>query len=328
MFSPHPITTTALALVVAAVAMAQEPCSDEQLVFRAFPEANSYSRIVRDVRMEARRAIEQQLPFKVHFQELGEHALLVAFRAQKPVGLVYVRSEEAEWGLTEIAWYLTLDLRVIDFEFRRGRSPHLEALRNSQWRRDLIGRDFDGLTELVRRGDAALTGAPRGAERLARTLLRSATKAIVVTRTVWAEETAKLADQALGYEVFPAAARFTRRAGSIELDLDGEKRDVPVKSVVAYDAQRNVLGVLLWTDLTIEDRACRLRWVLDADLTILRVTPTDRDTARLRSACAALTGRSLTGQPTSGEQGSDLLTPYVRGLGAIANDLLYHRGLR
>src|SRR5690606_19331375 len=95
----------------------------------------------------------------------------------------------------------------------------------------------DGLRDFV----------PEGARSFARTVLRSSAKALIVTETVWPEEVAKLHDQALGYATFPAAARFTRRTGSFELDGAERWRHVDVKAIHAYDASGTLLGSILST---------------------------------------------------------------------------------
>src|SRR5690606_35046166 len=56
----------------------------ERVVFEAFPEADAYRGIKREVKQHHRRQIEAKLPFKVHFNELGKHQLIVAFRGRRP----------------------------------------------------------------------------------------------------------------------------------------------------------------------------------------------------------------------------------------------------
>lgn len=121
----------------------------ELIVFRAFPEADAYSGIKRDFTQSQRLAIEQQLPFKVHFNDLGKHDLLVTFRGRRPVGLVYCRSEEAEWGLTELAWHMTLGQRVVGFKFLRGRNRHIKSLELSSLATDLGGAGFPQVAKLL-----------------------------------------------------------------------------------------------------------------------------------------------------------------------------------
>lgn len=300
----------------ATVARPATPTAVEELVFRAFPEADAYSSIVRDVKQEAREAIERRMPFKLHFQELGQHTLLVAFRGRKPIGLVYLRSEESQWGLTEIAWSLSLDLRVLGFEVVRGRGPHFAALAGSAFPRLLAGRDFDGVVELVAKGEAGLAAVvPEAARPLAVTILRSSAKALVVTGTVWPEEVAKLHDQAIGYEVFPGASRFTRRTGAFSVEgATGDQR-ADVKAIHAYDAGGALLGSVLRTETGAGDARIVVRWVVDRAQVVVQARLLRPEQNReLRAACTQLEGSPL-GAPR------DLANPLAaiaRGLGVVA----------
>ena len=177
-------------------------------VFRAFPHATSYKMIERKVDQHARREVEKNLPFKVHFNELGLHALYVPFRGLSPIGLLYVRTEDGGWGFSEISWSLTLDLRIVDFRFIRARSPHRFALLRSPFSRSLAGLGYEDLTKLLDKDGKLVVKPnqiPRGSEKLAGALVRSAMKTILVTRTVWREELVKLQDSALGFETFEGA---------------------------------------------------------------------------------------------------------------------------
>jgi hypothetical protein len=121
----------------------------QRVVFGAFPEADAYRGIKRSVSQPHRRAIEKKLPFKVHFNELGEHELLVAFRGRRPVGVVYCRTEEADWGLAVIAWHISLDQRIVGFEFLRGRNRNIKDLEQSQIATDLRGCSFAQIAQLT-----------------------------------------------------------------------------------------------------------------------------------------------------------------------------------
>ena len=165
----------------------------ELVVFRAYPESDGYSSIVRDVGPSHRKAVERRLPFKVHFNELGQHNLLVAFRGRRPVGLVYQRTEESDWGLVDIAWHVSLDLRVYGFEVTRGLGRDAKEIADSVFAEKLAGSTFDEVcARLAAQQEAMAKGPSAPSEHLARTVLRSAAKALAVTSTVWDREIEKL----------------------------------------------------------------------------------------------------------------------------------------
>lgn len=288
------LTLTSVALSARVPSQSANELSDAaRSVFLAFPQATSFRAIVRDVDLQARIAVEKGLPFKVHFNELGAHSLYVPFRKLEPVGLLYVRTEDGGWGFTEVSWSLSLDLRVLGFRFLRCRSPHRAALQRSPFARSLIGRGFEQLGELLgrdgrlccRRGDI-----PAGSEELARALVRSAMKTILVTRTVWRRELRKLRDLALGLQAFPAAQRV------LPMALGAMHRDSHLRAVHAvtvFGTADARLGVAVASELHAATTT-ELRWTLTKDLRVIRVTVVGaRCPAALRVACSELAGRRL-----------------------------------
>ncbi|MEZ6038374.1 MAG: hypothetical protein R3F29_12900 [Planctomycetota bacterium] len=273
----------------------------ERVVFAAFPEADAFRCIGRDVDQAARRIVEGRLPFKVHFNELGEHRLLVAFRGRRPVGLVYRRVEESEWGLMEIAWHMTLDQRVVGLDFVRGRNAHITTMLRTAFAHDMVGKDLVGLRAMldaVERDAAANADESRrgdgGLAALQRTTLRSALKALTVTDVVWRDEVGKLADQATGFDLFPAAARFVRRSTTFDLSSDDGRRAVDVKAVFAYDVAGTELGCVAWTSCLDAGKPIELRWVVDRDHRAVGLTAThEAPTLELRKGCSVMLGRPL-----------------------------------
>jgi hypothetical protein len=287
----------------------------EAMVFQAFPEAGSCRRIVRDVDRKARTAIEHQLPFKVHFDELGPHTLFVAFRGRQPIGLLYLRSEEGEWGLTDIAWALSLDLRVLAFRFQRGRSRHLQDLEASAFASNLVGLDFAGVSGLITAPtDADRARVPPGAEQLATTVLRSCAKALLVIDTVWREEIQKLQDLGMGFDAFPTAEHFHRKV----VQLDAPNCDpalAKIANVVRATSKHDLrLGAVVRTESAGSSDRLVLRWIVDADLQVVKIQPSGAwpDEA-LRIACKELEGHRLA-LPPAGARG---LRPVARQLGEV-----------
>ncbi|MFN3244082.1 MAG: hypothetical protein ACE37K_21425 [Planctomycetota bacterium] len=314
------------ALVATATALpAQSKREREQMqriVFRAFPEADAYRCIERDVGLEARARIERLLPFKVHFDELGEHTLLVAFRGRRPVGLVYRRTEEADWGLTEVAWHVTLDRRIVGFRYLRGRNRNIKSLERGRFADDLTSADFQDLVKLLARH----RGEPRKADlgALERTTLRSAAKTLAVLDTVWRDDIEKLHDRATGFDLFPAAARFTSRTAPVELDRGGVHQTLQTRVLYAYDSGNTFLGCVAWTEGTRDIERHALRWALDRNLRIQSLRPVreHRDVA-LRKACNQLQGRPLS-EPCA----ESALAPLSRSLGSALPELQRRRARR
>lgn len=299
--------------------MQRKQAKIERIVFRAFPEADAYSGIQRDITQPQRLAIEQQLPFKVHFNDLGKHELLVAFRGRRPVGLVYCRSEEAEWGLTKLAWHITLDQRVVGFKFLRGRNRNIKSLERSRLATDLGGAGFPQVAKLLathtkkdhKKRDASLVS-------IERTTLRSAAKVLVVLETVWHDQIETLSDQANGFDLFPTAARFTRRTTAVKLDHGGNKQDVQVKVLYAYASDNMFLGCVVWTTGSEGIEKHSLRWAIDRNMRVLVTQPTeDHRKVALRKACSQLKGRKLSEQPTTQLP----LSALAAALGIVVPDL-------
>ena len=276
-----------------------ETAAADAMVYQAFPAADSYRRIVRGVDQAARTAIEKQLSFKVHFDELGPHTLFVAFRGRKPVGLLYLRHEEAEWGLAEISWALTLDLRVVSFQFKRGRSLQQRELESSGFQGQLVGANLGEIEKLLAgERNTAMGQVPNGAEELARMVLRSGAKALLVTDTVWRDEIAKLQDLGMGFDAFPTAERFHRRVMQFELAADGDKQSVSAHVVHATGKGNSQLGAVVRTESKVGEETMVLRWVIDGSHRILDIVPARSwPNDDLRLACSELEGQLLGSLP-------------------------------
>ncbi|MFN7672499.1 MAG: hypothetical protein ACK5S5_18945 [Planctomycetota bacterium] len=307
------------ALAAPAAAASAPAAGVEAMVFRAYPESDGYSRIERDVGPSHRRLIERRLPFKVHFNELGKHGLLVAFRSRRPVGLLYERSEESDWGLVEIAWHVTLDLRIAGFEIVRGLGRDAKDLPESPFADQLAGASFDEVVAQLAALDESTRLAPATPRQsFTRTVLRSAAKALAVTTAVWDREIEKLHDQAEGFDLFPAAARFVRRTTRFELDATAGGHAFDVKVLYAYDFGNTLLGHVIWSQPRGDEGGCALRWVVDRERRVIVVRPAGpvRESAHIED-WSRLSGRPLAApgdvEPT--------LAGLAQGLGTLASRL-------
>ncbi len=262
----------------------------QQSVFAAFPQADGYQVIVREVDDNARRAIEQRLPFRVHYSELGAHAMYVAVRGRLPLGLLYARDEESPYGLTAVEWALTLDGRLAGLKLRRTRSNHWYALERSGFTRLLVGMSRPQLEPLLTPAGGLADGAfavPAGTEALAAALVRSALKTMAVLDVVWAGETAKLHDLAVGRQQFPNARRIQRiwprpagRPGPPLPAADGPVVEVAL-ALRVLGAESRTLGWVI--DVRTPHEPQPLRWTLDAEAVVTAAETSPSAAAPLRA---------------------------------------------
>ena len=147
-----------------------------RVLYEVYPDADGHRSIIRTVTVEDRAAIAKVLPFTIHFDELGRHTLYITVQEGLPLGVLHVRSERGRYGLSEIAWSLTLDGQITDVAFQRCRDAKLRAALNDQLRTKLIGADVPMLLRLL--DDEDLSDE-------ARVLIRSAAKTATVTLIVW-----------------------------------------------------------------------------------------------------------------------------------------------
>lgn len=211
-----------------------------------YPDADAHQSVVRTIGPEVRDEIAGSLPFTLHFNELGKHTLYLVLRENQPLGFIHARTEPGRWGLVEIVWALTPDLRIRDFRFQRCRAPSCSSLSDAAFVRQLAGRDIDGLLELLTpEGDALRSNGlqvPDGAEELALAVVRSAAKTIAVTRSAWPDSVSYIQARRIAWQRFrvaitlePVAQAYPAEALS-ELDraLAGGRTAVRRDTVSAY----------------------------------------------------------------------------------------------
>ena len=151
-------------------------------IYGLFPEADAYRSNVQTVGRSARDAVIEELPFKLHFNELGRHTLYVALKDQETIGFVHARSELGEWGITEYAWGIDPDGRIADVRVQRSRDPYVRKANIENLRALVRGRNLEELkAELLRFDNKPLEKG----------VISSAMKTLVITRVVWEEETTK-----------------------------------------------------------------------------------------------------------------------------------------
>jgi hypothetical protein len=160
---------------------------------RLFPESTSLETFTDEVTAEHRAEVKQELNFTLHQAELGLHTLYAVFKgegaAKEHIGYLHVRSEEGEWGLIEITWALTPDLKVRDFIFQRCREAARKEVQTPAFKNVLQNKEREALRALLTADGGALSAPVKDlsdeAQPLAYRLIRSALKTIAVTRAVW-----------------------------------------------------------------------------------------------------------------------------------------------
>jgi hypothetical protein len=188
------ITVLAAAALYAPQASAVAYCAlrdPAAAIQQLFPGRTTYRTFVETIGRNIRPTLATKLPFDIHFDEFGRHSFYAIFRDERPEGFVQARSELGQWGLAEIVWALDLDLKILDFVFQRNRDPAARYVEASDFKDILRGRGVDELAALlaqVELGQPAELGLPEKAVPLARTVIESAMKVIVVTGTVWEED--------------------------------------------------------------------------------------------------------------------------------------------
>ena len=179
----------AVSPVWAAYCSLRDPVS---AIHTLFPEANQHRSIVSAIGNEERNQIAERLPFTLHFNELGRHTLFVAQQGEAPLGFVHARSESSEWGLIEIAWGITLDLKIEGFYFQRCRSSKCNDELLQSLSADLKGKGLDEIRMLLSPDGGELVASTVSKynknRRLVLSIIRSALKTVATTEYGWAED--------------------------------------------------------------------------------------------------------------------------------------------
>ena len=165
-------------------------------IYSMYSEATNYRSVVKEVNAQTRNLLSADLPFSLHDNELGEHTLYVPMAGKTPLGIVHVRSEISEWGLVEIAWALTPNLKITDFRLQRCRGASCNAVLEKGLLQQLKGKGQDELAELLAgdlyRISEDLPSLNEAEHRLVNTIVQSAIKTIAVTGYEWPETVSEL----------------------------------------------------------------------------------------------------------------------------------------
>ena len=268
----------------------------ERSVFASFPEADGYRVIVRPVGKEVRAEVQERIPFSIHFNELGNHAVYAALRGRRPLGLIHARTEEGKWGLIEIEWALDLDLVIRDFKLHRCRSRYREAVEQSEFAKSLIGRDVRQLSRLIDdkgRVNPKAGAIPPGGERLAETVIKSAIKTLILTDSAWRSDIARLRDLDLGLRAFPEGT-IRRLLPPKEAVLRSTSKIRSLRALLVRDDRGRRLGRVLSTQVAFGSGTMEVEWILDTDGRVRQIdAPRGWPDARTRLEFKRLEGRRV-----------------------------------
>ena len=135
-----------------------------------------------------RAVLDAQLP-GVHFSEFGTHTLYVVFKDFEVIGYVHARTEKGDWGLDELIWALSPELRVNEMRYQRSRSAGRVLVDSPEFLDWLSGRDLGQMVALLTPEGTSLRERPafipEEYEATAVTVVRSAVKTLVITDHVW-----------------------------------------------------------------------------------------------------------------------------------------------
>lgn len=156
-----------------------------------FGTSVTYRSYVESVTEEHRQQVQNQIPFRLHRSEIGQHTLFMVFDGMRPVGFVQARSELTEWGLMEIAWAIELDMTIKDFFFQRCRSPICKSPDIEDLKSTLIGKSVSELAALLDKdGNLIYTAGsyPEQLAPLAQLIVQSAMKTLTLSQIAWSED--------------------------------------------------------------------------------------------------------------------------------------------
>lgn len=243
-------------------------------IYDFFPEATNYRSSVQTVGRAARQSVQQQLPLRMHFNELGRHTLYIAQEGDKRLGFVHARSEISKWGLTEFAWAFCVDMKVRSVKVQRSRD--LKLLQYSQQAlTDMVaGKNLPALQAMY---DASQPGS------LEQNLAAAAMKALVITQSVWPEEILGTTIKALLAENFGEAVIMQPIVNMYDDKVMSELRAMEfgssplfvrdrLKGFRVLDAGGQVLGLVAQSTFDMENHEKSLVWMVDHQGTLLSVT--------------------------------------------------------
>jgi hypothetical protein len=279
------------------------------------PGYRLYESNLETISAKLREEILKEIPFDVHFDELGKHTLYRVEGSEGELSFVHVRSEAFKWGLVRIAWRMNSDLEVIGFRFQRCRSPYRNELESSEEvLKSLVGKSTKELRVLLSEDGqelrSDLTLVSEEAQGLLLVLIQSAIKTRVVTGVVWPEWVGEQKATELSRGLFGENAEVNVRLETYDqraqeaLQSQGLRETVgfsraEVRSWTIQKPGPVSLGEVYFTPWAAGGEAANLYWVLDVDGRILAVEDAQGTLSKeTKSLFSALVGRLFEGDET------------------------------
>jgi hypothetical protein len=256
-----------------------------QVLYNAFPEADSHRSITRRVTVADRDAVAQELPFTILYDELGRHTLYVPLRDGHPLGLLHVRSERGRYGLIEIAWSLDLDGRITGGNLQRCRDPELREVFTEGLPSRLGSGDSQTILALLQK---------EGVTPEQQVLLRSAAKTAAVTSIVWDADLLPMRAAARANTYWPDSEAVLRSQpidrSAFSVDSGIEPLSVHAWSAHGVDGQD--LGQLARSWTNFDGQHVELWWQIDLQGRIVAVSEVGTASPSIQLAFAQVIGKS------------------------------------
>jgi hypothetical protein len=157
---------------------------------KLFPNSTRLQAFTNTVTHQHKISIQNKLSFSIHANELGLHTLYAVFSEDKHTGFIHVRSEKGEWGLIEIAWALTPDLKIKDFIFQRCRESARFDIESDTFKLKIQHKNITQLKTMLNATGTDLNQSlnmNQESQHLALRVIKSALKTLAVTSEVWSD---------------------------------------------------------------------------------------------------------------------------------------------
>lgn len=170
------------------------------IVQEIFPAATGFRSYLRKITPKDTQTLREELAVEFDAREFTTHTLYAVHQNEQILGYIQSRTEEVEWGLAEIIWVLTPDLRLKTFRFQRCRSRWKKTVESESLQQHLRGLSESVLAEKVRYDGvkwlSTLAGTRPEATKLVEAVVNSGLKAVGLARIVWGEDIRKLRETA------------------------------------------------------------------------------------------------------------------------------------
>ncbi|BBB31210.1 hypothetical protein [Neptunomonas japonica] len=188
------LTAIVVILVSFSIPVSAAFCSLRDPIFAIhslYPEATKHRSIIRPIDQQMRREVSERLPFTIHHNEIGKHTLYQVLDGSNSIGFVQARSELSEWGLIEIAWAISPNMKIEGLAFQRCRSFECNDTLINEVEAVLQGKSFSELLLLISADGQGLSEHAQGVfsknSAMHLLILSSALKTLAITELAWGD---------------------------------------------------------------------------------------------------------------------------------------------